>query len=498
MLYNLYRPTDFASVKGQDDVLLTLRRQSLTGRFGQAYLFAGHRGTGKTTIARILSKAVNCEHPSENGPCLACASCLAAKESLDILELDAASNNGVDKIKEMIAQAKYRPVQLKKKVFIVDEVHNQSAAAFDVLLKPLEEPPSYLVFILCTTELHKIPVTVRSRCEEYVFHPISAGPMKERLMEVLRDQGASCEEDALNLIIRSANGGLRDALGLTEQLIVSTDGKITVDAAKKKLGVLDTDRILELLGHAISLDTNMALECLRRMEEDGKSASLIVDSTLDALSDLVTLKSTMSGNSVIHSKDYIDKLMLMSNAVTFERLYWMCDQYCNLRAVIRGSINPMMDVRLTLIRVSCRAIITADPVSMAEEIGLLKREVMELKKKLDGALESGSFLPAPEPAGSRQDPSHDIASEGFTHAGDIQIPFAGAYTEEMTPSGSPPDSSTAADTVQPVPHESGSSARKGVVQTDRKEETPSAADSEAELKPDISGISSSDLFKMLS
>ena len=143
MLYNLYRPKDFTEVKGQEDVLITLKKQSFSQKFGHAYLFAGHRGTGKTTIARILSKAVNCEHTTEDGPCGQCPNCLAYGTSLDVLELDAASNNGVDKIKEMLAQTKYRPVQLKRKVFIIDEVHNLSTAAFDTLLKPLEEPPSY-------------------------------------------------------------------------------------------------------------------------------------------------------------------------------------------------------------------------------------------------------------------------------------------------------------------------------------------------------------------
>lgn len=149
MLYNLYRPKDFTEVKGQEDVLITLKKQSFSQKFGHAYLFAGHRGTGKTTIARILSKAVNCEHPTEDGPCGQCPNCLAYGTSLDVLELDAASNNGVDKIKEMLAQTKYRPVQLKRKVFIIDEVHNLSTAAFDTLLKPLEEPRHtvYLFFV---------------------------------------------------------------------------------------------------------------------------------------------------------------------------------------------------------------------------------------------------------------------------------------------------------------------------------------------------------------
>lgn len=498
MLYNLYRPTDFASVKGQDDVLLTLRRQAITGKFGHAYLFAGHRGTGKTTIARILSKAVNCEHPSERGPCLSCASCLAAKESLDIIELDAASNNGVDKIKELIAQAKYRPVQLEKKVFIIDEVHNLSAAAFDVLLKPLEEPPSYLVFILCTTELHKIPVTIRSRCEEYVFHPISAGPMKERLEEVLKDQGAVCEEDALNLIIRSANGGLRDTLGLTEQMIVSTGGHITAEAAKKKLGVLDTDRILELLEYTISLNANSALQCLMQMEQDGKSASLVVESTLDVLSDLITLKSTCSEKSVIHSRDYIEKLVNISGTVSFERLFWLCDQYCNLRAAIRGSANPMMDVRLTVIRVSSHDIIAADPVSMAEEISALKREVSLLKRMLSSSAGAVGRHDAPEaPSTTRGSASaeQDMALEGFISADDMSLSFPGADAELL-------NALNADDVGQrflsdPVIRKEPDPG-KGVMPASREEEGSHAGSSNTAPEAGVSAISSSDLFKILS
>lgn len=484
MLYNLYRPTDFASVKGQDDVLLTLRRQAATGRFGHAYLFAGHRGTGKTTIARILSRAVNCEHPSEQGPCQSCASCLAAKESLDILELDAASNNGVDKIKEMIAQAKYRPVQLAKKVFIIDEVHNLSTAAFDVLLKPLEEPPSYLIFILCTTELHKIPVTIRSRCEEYVFHPISADPMKERLVEVLKDQGACCEEDALNLIIRSANGGLRDALSLVEQLIVSTGGNITAQDTKKKLGVLDADRILELLEYTICLDTNSALDCLLRMEQDGKSASLVVESTLDALSDLITIKSTGSMKSVIHSRDYIERLLRISGSASHERLFWMCDQYCALRAAIRGSINPMMDVRLTLIRVSSHDIIAADPVSMAEELSALKKEVALLKRMLADAAETGIRCHASKSPASIPEPAPtvpDMELEGFCSAGELPPPFAEA------------EAAGTADAGRHV-----LSSGKGVMPADRDEEGSCAENYEPAPKNGVSDIPSSVLFKILS
>ena len=214
-----YRPATFASVVGQQHITSTLKNAIERGQLAHAYLFCGPRGVGKTTCARIFAKAINCLSPAGAEACNACESCRSFNEnrSLNIHELDAASNNGVDKIKEMLAQTKYRPVQLKRKVFIIDEVHNLSTAAFDTLLKPLEEPPSYCVFVLCTTELHKIPVTIRSRCEEYVFHPIAPEPMRERLKEVLKEQNAVCEEDALNLIIRNANAGLRDAFDILQQ-----------------------------------------------------------------------------------------------------------------------------------------------------------------------------------------------------------------------------------------------------------------------------------------
>lgn len=383
MLYNLYRPNDFTEVKGQEDVLITLKKQSSSQKFGHAYLFAGHRGTGKTTIARILSKAINCEHPTEDGPCGQCPNCLAYGKSLDVLELDAASNNGVDKIKEMLAQTKYRPVQLKSKVFIIDEVHNLSAAAFDALLKPLEEPPSYCVFVLCTTELHKIPVTIRSRCEEYVFHPIAPGPMRERLKEVLKDQNATCEEDALNLIIRNANGGLRDALGILEQLLTSTDNNITTEAAKKRLGSLDSDRILATLSAISTYDTQSALNSLEELSGQGKSPALITESILSALMDILTIKTTGQPESVLHSKDYVQSAFEIGNSMNFERLYWLCEQCCDLRSSIRGSVNPAMDIKLALIKMSNRELTDSDPAVMSAKIRQLEQEVAELRSTME-------------------------------------------------------------------------------------------------------------------
>lgn len=417
MLYNLYRPKTFSEVKGQEDVLLTLKKQAGAQKFSQAYLFAGHRGTGKTTIARILAKAINCEHSSGNGPCLNCPSCQAYEKSLDILELDAASNNGVDKIKELIAQVKYRPVQLKNKVFIIDEVHNLSAAAFDALLKPLEEPPSYCTFILCTTELQKIPVTIRSRCEEYTFHPISAVPMRERLKEVMQEQGVTCEEDAMNLIIRNANGGLRDALSLLEQLMISTDNKISTASAKKRLGSMDTDDILATVEAIFLFDTSASLQRLNILTEKGKSSSLIVDSLLGILTDIITIKTTNCLEAVLNSRDYIESIAALGAKISFQHLYWLCEQCCDLRNSIRGSVNPVMDVKLAIIKMSSHELADNDTSFMAKEIAVLKKDVENLKTFIEAWKEYTSF----------QKHSRHDGENGFSVADPPgNIPFEGA------------------------------------------------------------------------
>ncbi len=451
MLYNLYRPTDFSEVKGQEDVLVTMKRQAQTGRFGHAYLLAGHRGTGKTTIARILSKAINCENPTESGPCKVCQSCLAAKNSMDIKELDAATNNGVDHIKELTGQAKYRPVQLKNKVFIIDEVHNLSAAAFDVLLKPLEEPPAHCTFILCTTELHKIPVTIRSRCETYTFHPISPAPMKERLREVLADQKADCDEDALNLIIRSANGGMRDALGILEQLMAGSGSSITAEAAKKQLGALDTDAILNTLASVIRLDTTSALSSMDNLLFSEKSPSLITETSLRVLTDMVTMKSTGDRQSIMHSRDYIETVWNLGHEISFNRLYWLCEQFCDLRTVIRQSTDPVLDLRLALIRLSHQDIVSSDPIKLAEEVSMLKKEIEQLK----GIIQKHPHTAVQEDDCTASEPEtveEPAAESGFYKIQDCDIPFAeeeqsvaeeneyaNAQDDRITEGGMPPD-----------------------------------------------------------
>ncbi len=244
-LYRKYRPQNFTDVKGQDAIVTTIRNQIKNKRIGHAYLFCGTRGTGKTTIAKIFAKAVNCEHPLDGSPCGECASCraIAAGNSMNVIEIDAASNNGVDNIREIRDEVSYAPTEGNYKVYIIDEVHMLSMGAFNALLKTLEEPPSYVIFILATTEAHKIPITILSRCQRYDFHRISTDVISERLQELLEQEHAEAEEKAVRYLAKAADGAMRDALSLLDQCMAFYMGqKLTYDHVLEVLGTVDTER----------------------------------------------------------------------------------------------------------------------------------------------------------------------------------------------------------------------------------------------------------------
>ena len=220
-LYRKFRPDTFSEVKGQEHIVTTLTNQIKADRIGHAYLFCGTRGTGKTTVAKILAKAVNCEHPIDGSPCNECAVCRGISEgtSMNVIEIDAASNNGVDNIREIREEVSYRPTQGRYKVYIIDEVHMLSTGAFNALLKTLEEPPSYVIFILATTEVHKIPITILSRCQRYDFRRITIDTIAARLKELTEIEKVDVEERAIRYIAKAADGSMRDALSLLDQCI---------------------------------------------------------------------------------------------------------------------------------------------------------------------------------------------------------------------------------------------------------------------------------------
>ena len=294
-LYRKFRPSEFADVKGQDHIITTLQNQIRANRIGHAYLFCGTRGTGKTTVAKIFAKAVNCEHPVEGSPCGECETCrsIAAGMSMNVIEIDAASNNGVDNIREIREEVAYRPTEGRYKVYIIDEVHMLSIGAFNALLKTLEEPPEYVIFILATTEVHKIPITILSRCQHYDFKRISIETITDRMKELMDTEHVEVEDKALRYIAKAADGSMRDALSLLDQCIAFYMGqKLTYDNVLEVLGAVDTDVFSRLLRKVIDRDVAGVLDVVDDLVMQGRELTQLAADFTWYLRNLLLVKTS--------------------------------------------------------------------------------------------------------------------------------------------------------------------------------------------------------------
>ena len=294
-LYRKFRPSEFADVKGQDHIITTLQNQIRANRIGHAYLFCGTRGTGKTTVAKIFAKAVNCEHPVDGSPCGECETCrsIAAGTSMNVIEIDAASNNGVDNIREIREEVAYRPTEGRYKVYIIDEVHMLSIGAFNALLKTLEEPPEYVIFILATTEVHKIPITILSRCQHYDFKRISIETITDRMKELMDTEHVEVEDKALRYIAKAADGSMRDALSLLDQCIAFYMGqKLTYDNVLEVLGAVDTDVFSRLLRKVIDRDVAGVLDVVDDLVMQGRELTQLAADFTWYLRNLLLVKTS--------------------------------------------------------------------------------------------------------------------------------------------------------------------------------------------------------------
>lgn len=303
-LYRKWRPQTFADVIGQQHITDTLRAQLQSGRLSHAYLFTGTRGTGKTTCAKILARAVNCEHPVNGDPCNECAACRGILDGsvLDVTEIDAASNNGVDNIRDLRDETRYTPAQVKKRVFIIDEVHMLSIGAFNALLKTLEEPPEHVLFILATTELHKVPATILSRCQRFDFRRIGAEDIARRLLDVAAGEGIELTEGAARLIARLADGAMRDALSMLDRAAAA--GAVDEQAVTAALGVLGQDDGIRLAGHLKTGDLAAAVALIDDYYNAGRDLAAVYDQMLGLIRDALLVKTSKTDVSALISPAY--------------------------------------------------------------------------------------------------------------------------------------------------------------------------------------------------
>ena len=379
-LYRKFRPDSFADVKGQDHIVKTLRNQIMADRIGHAYLFCGTRGTGKTSIAKIFARAVNCEHPVDGNPCNECATCraISAGASMNVIEIDAASNNGVDNIREIREEVAYRPADGKYKVYIIDEVHMLSIGAFNALLKTLEEPPSYVIFILATTEAHKIPVTILSRCQRYDFRRIGQDTILERLQELMEAEQVEAEEKALRYIAKKGDGSLRDSLSLLDQCIAFYLGeKLTYDRVLEVLGAVDTEVFSDLLRKILKEQIVEVISSLEKLIMQGRDLTQFVNDFTWYMRNLMLIKASDDMEDVLDvSSENLVQLREEAAMIRSDTLMRYIRIFSELGNSIRYSTNKRVQIELALIKL-CRPEAEKDEISMLERVRRLERMLEE-------------------------------------------------------------------------------------------------------------------------
>lgn len=377
-LYRKFRPTVFEDVKGQEHIVTTLKNQIKSGRTSHAYLFCGTRGTGKTTIAKIFAKAVNCEHPVDGSPCGECAICrsIAAGTSMNVIEIDAASNNGVDSIRQIVEEVNYSPAEGKFKVYIIDEVHMLSIGAFNALLKTLEEPPAYVIFILATTEVHKIPITILSRCQRYDFRRISIDTIADRLKELTQKEQVQIEEKAVRYIAKVADGSMRDALSLLDQCIAFYfEQELTYDKVLDVLGAVDTEVFSRMLREILKGDAAAALGVLQDIVLQGRELSQFVTDFAWYLRNLLLIKSADGVEDIIDvSSDNLVRLKEEAHLAENDTIMRYIRILSELSGQIRYATQKRILIEMAIIKL-CRPAMETDTASLADRIRQVEEKI---------------------------------------------------------------------------------------------------------------------------
>ena len=381
-LYRAYRPQNFEDVVGQEHIIRTLKNQIENNNVGHAYLFSGTRGTGKTSTAKIFARAVNCENSTNQEPCNECEVCkdILNDNIMDVVEIDAASNNSVDDIRELRENVKYSPTKAKYKVYIIDEVHMLSQGAFNALLKTLEEPPSYIIFILATTEPHKIPATILSRCQRFDFKRVTVKDMTARMQKICNEENIVVEDKALNLVARNSQGALRDALSILDQCISFGDNKIEYKDVVELLGTVNLEQLFELAKCIIEQDTRQSLQILNEFVIWGKDIRNLINDLIDHFRNLMVCKVSSDLEEIISlPEETIEQLKLQAKYVDINDLIRILNILSTTQDQMRSSSNPRILAEVTMMKI-------AQPMFDESKEALIKRI-----ENLEKIIESGEI-----------------------------------------------------------------------------------------------------------
>lgn len=418
-LYRKWRPDTFEEVKGQDHVVTTLKNQIINNRIGHAFLFCGTRGTGKTSIAKLFAKAVNCEHPINGSPCNECAACRAIADgsSMNVIEIDAASNNGVDNIRQIREEVQYSPSEGKYKVYIIDEVHMLTQGAFNALLKTLEEPPAYVIFILATTESHKIPITISSRCQKYEFRRISVETISDRLMELLGREQIEAEKKAVDYIAKAADGSMRDALSILDQCIAFNIGKeLTYENVLDTIGAVDIDVFARLLDCVIKLDVVGAIDLVDEVVWQGRELSRFVSEFTWFLRNVLLVKVSPEADQKLDmSAENLERLRQLAAQIDTDALIRYINIFSDTSANIKYAVQKRIVLELAVIKL-CKP-------EMETDYSALLDRVRVLEQKLESGA-AGSVIAGNNGVGSS-------VSAGVTASAGEAVQGAGAVSQEL-------------------------------------------------------------------
>ncbi len=378
-LYRKWRPEFFRDVVGQEVIVRTLRAQIMSGHIAHAYLFTGPRGTGKTSMAKIFARAINCLEPEEGDACGKCGVCLALKgEAMDIIEMDAASNNGVDEIRALRENIVFPPAVGRYKVYIIDEVHMLSQGAFNALLKTLEEPPEHAVFILATTEVHKLPATILSRCQRFNFKSISVSDISGYLKKVLKASGAEFEPQAVDLIARSAEGGMRDALSIADMCLSYCGSNVGYEDVVSILGTADREFMFKCADALINSDVKGALDACAQLTDSGGDIGVFMRDIMSHLSDVLTAK--LAGKEALTAlpDDIVSRLLEQGERADADRLMRAIELLAQAESELKQHSRPKVILSAVMARI-CTPRLEEDALALRDRISVLEQELSSIK-----------------------------------------------------------------------------------------------------------------------